>query len=502
MNAPSRSLRIALLYASLLALCVSLMGCVSDRLAGAEHSHSRPRHPSGARDAHAATPTQLPDGLGGLRDRDGALHGRAPHALERTYARLLAIDEGRALDDGPLRVRITQLGDSHTASDTFTGPARALLQERFGAAGRGYLYAGTPWSSYAQRAARYSMSEEWSGGVGIRGGAAGFSLGGARIYAERAGAWMERGPCDRCKDGTAADRITLHYLQQPGGGSFRVLVDGVQVAEVQTHADEESLAVLTFSSDADASTLRVETLDEGRVTLFGSSFEDTDTPGVIYDSLGINGAQLRHFLGFNEAFSHDELLSLQPDLLILAFGANEAMSSRYQVRDPRNQALELLQKLEAYRDEVLTLIARYKAAAPDAECLVMLPPDMLARDSDICHERSFESELLTGTRCVQQPPYNYPGIINAQRFAAMSAGCAVWDQQQAMGGEGAIDIWRELRLAARDGVHLSTSGYTALAERFAQDLIENYEAWRDGDVRPLPTTIIFPELATSARKPD
>lgn len=472
----------------------------------ASHSDARsPRlsHPSATREAHAsahpASPAALPDGLGAPRghiDQDVAPTPRDDHPLQRFYSLLEVIERP---DAPPTRVRILQIGDSHTASDTFTGPLREALQERFGDGGRGYLFAGTPWSSYRQRDASYSMTAGWSGGVGIRGGANEFSLGGARIYTDLVGEVVERGPCRRCTGGREADHLRIHYLRAPEGGDFEVRVDDEAPIRIETRADATSMGVFEMPLAMGEHTLRIESLGGGRVTLFGTSFEDS-RGGVIVDSLGVNGAQLRHFLSFNDALTKEEVQSLQPDLLILAFGANEAMSSRYQVRDPKNQALELLEKLQAYRFEILELLERYRSAAPNAECLLLLPPDMLpARSSEGCEDYHFESEELSGVRCVQQPPYNYAGIINAQRFAAMTAGCAVWDQQRAMGGEGAMDIWRELRLGARDGVHLRSSGYDQLAEGFFADLMQNYERWRSGDVEPLSTTVIFPQLATSAR---
>src|SRR5205809_1055182 len=45
-------------------------------------------------------------------------------------------------------VRIMQIGDSHTANDSFSGRLRERLQERFGKAGRGWLPAGVPFAYY------------------------------------------------------------------------------------------------------------------------------------------------------------------------------------------------------------------------------------------------------------------------------------------------------------------------------------------------------------------
>jgi hypothetical protein len=64
----------------------------------------------------------------------------SPEALRPFFAAL----DGMAAQ--PLRV--LQIGDSHTANDAFSGRMRDRLQERFGAAGRGWLPAGVPFKYY------------------------------------------------------------------------------------------------------------------------------------------------------------------------------------------------------------------------------------------------------------------------------------------------------------------------------------------------------------------
>lgn len=462
---------------------VALHGCAADSAASSKHESP----------AHDQAITSLPDQLGESQSDDDS--SRSAHPLAQFYAGLRQLDEH---PDNDAVVRITQIGDSHTASDTFTGPVRSALQDRFGDGGRGYLAAGRPWRSYRQRNASYGMSDGWSPEIGLYGRAKDYALSGARIHTDAGGEWIKRGPCNACGAGKTAEHLQIFYLKQPNGGAFDVQIDELNVARVQSHADDESIGVLEVPLDGHEHTVHIETVGDGTVTLFGTSMRDGG--GVILDSIGLNGAQLRHYLAFNEHKTREELASLSPDLVIIAFGANEAMARRYRVRNPITDAVELLEKLQNYHREILELLERYREAAPSSDCLILLPPDMLAGSGAHCIDYTFESEMLSGQRCIEQPAANFAGILNAQRYAAQSAGCAVWDQQHAMGGEGSMDIWRELRLASRDGVHLRSAGYRRLADAFVSDLLENYESWRDGEVQDLPTTVIFPELATSARE--
>lgn len=479
--------RFALHWLGLSLLLALLSGCAADSAAS-----SKP-------DEQSSSPvTSLPDQLGQRDTTDTDARAEEPqHPLHRFYTKLSALEDGDdAHDEAPI-VRITQIGDSHTASDTFTGPVRNALQERFGDGGRGYLAAGKPWERYRQRDARYDMSGGWSTGNGIYKAPKKFALSGARIWTHRKGEWISRTPCTRCTHGKTATHLQIIYLQQPDGGQFDVRVGDSITERVSTDSDETEIGVFDLPLPRDEHPVRIETVGDGTVTLFSTSM--LDRSGVVFDSIGINGAQLRHFLALNAAYGQAELAALQSDLVVIAFGANETMARRYRVDDPTTQSIELLEKLQAYHKEILELLERYQTALPAAECLVLLPPDMLAGSDNACVPYTFESAELSGDRCVAQPATNFAGIVNALRYAADSAGCAVWDQQHAMGGEGGMDLWIEMGLARQDGVHLRTKGYDRLAAAFTSDLLDNYRAWQRGEAQPLRTRVIFPDLATTAR---
>ena len=100
--------------------------------------------------------TCAPSPPGHVRRRDcGEARPAAP--LLPLYRGLLPL-EGHAR---AAPVVILQIGDSHTANDSFSGRLRELFQARFGDAGRGVLPPGVPYRYY--RPARVTVtSEGWS----------------------------------------------------------------------------------------------------------------------------------------------------------------------------------------------------------------------------------------------------------------------------------------------------------------------------------------------------
>jgi hypothetical protein len=71
-------------------------------------------------------------------------------------------------------------------------------------------------------------------------------------------------------------------------------------------------------------------------------------------------------------------------------------------------------------------------------------------------------------------------IAALQRKVAEAAGCAFYDQIEAMGGPGSIVTWAaepEPR-GGKDRIHLTRRGYAHLATTFAGDLMRGYDEWR------------------------
>ncbi|MFB6375811.1 MAG: SGNH/GDSL hydrolase family protein [Bradymonadaceae bacterium] len=404
------------------------------------------------------------------------------------------------------RVSILHVGDSHTASDTITGRIRVLFQDKFGSAGRGYTYPGEPWSTFRQEQTTYAMSDHWEGHLGIvRDPSPPFGAGGVRVETAAEGAWLERGSCgiddaeksgssasdesdeETCRYGRNFDRYAITYLVRKGGGSFTVSVDGNRPTVVETAGNGPSVGVFERGVEAGPHRIRIETEGDGPVGLFGIRTRLGDN-GIEYHSLGINGATAGDFASFHPELTRQEIQALGPDLLLFAFGTNEAFNF-YRMR--QDHSLEAVTEAMAdYQFKFRQLLERYRAAAPQAACLVMLPPDVAPERDDVpCRKKE-----TVGDREVCLPPTirGWGSVVATQRAEARRAGCAVWSQSKAMGGEGRIRLWAAMTppLARSDGIHLTMDGYDLLAEAFFSDLMRTYEVWKKGGQLPLETRTI------------
>ncbi len=181
-------------------------------------------------------------------------------------------------------------------------------------------------------------------------------------------------------------------------------------------------------------------------------------PGITWESIGINGAEAPLLLRWNQAVFHSYLAAATPDLIVLAYGTNEA-AARWSG--------------EEYRATFARLIDTLHRTAPAASILVVGPAD-----------RSLGSTTYTvigrgrrARRIAHRYYLPFRGtarIINAQREVCSTHDCAFWDWQARQGGLGAMNRWVAAGYAQPDHTHFTGTGYHALADALIADLLSAY----------------------------
>ena len=108
------------------------------------------------------------------------------------------------------------------------------------------------------------------------------------------------------------------------------------------------------------------TTTAGDVRLFGAVLEN-DGPGVVYDSLGVNGACAGLLAtAMNAEHWQEQLRHRRSDLVVINYGTNE---SQYATDA----------QMERYERELREVIRRVREALPAASLLVVSPRDRPAR---------------------------------------------------------------------------------------------------------------------------
>lgn len=388
------------------------------------------RHVNPPDDAAPVRPQKAGQSL--LEDSSGALNA--------FYAALWRTERGQE----PNITHVVHYGDSPTTADLITGDVRALLQKRFGNAGPGFTLIAKPWAWYQHHGVQISGSG-WQidaashfiahdglfglGGVSFTGGANAHDL-------------IEY-------DDPAPTSFEIWYLAQPDGGRIEVLADGKTIGEVDTAAEEKAAGYSTLQAEAPVKELEMRVVS-GNVRLFGVAAARPG-PGLVYDSLGMNGASVTVLTRmFNRDFWTAELRHREPNLVIINYGTNEADFATF-VNGP-------------YEKEVREAVRRVQAAVPEASLMLMSPMD---RGHRVGLDEIETMETI-------------PKIVAIQKKVAEDTGCAFFNTFEAMGGAGTMARWYNgpRRLVSADLIHPIPAGGRIVANVFVRELMLGYNRFK------------------------
>lgn len=387
-----------------------------------------------------------------------------------SFHRALADLQRRRVD----RVTIVQIGDSHTASDHFSGRLRDNFQQRFGDGGRGMLPPGSPFPYFRPYQVEVSQSGKWqvlSSNSSANGDAGSYGLSGFVVRG--------RTPSDSmtlsAAEGRVFDRVEVEVMRQPGGGTLDVFIDGRSAGAIDTRGAVYDLLRRGFDAPGSAH-LELRPRGNGPVDIADWAVYRRG-PGVVLTSHGFSGAQINLLDRWNFQLVAEQMRHLRPALIIVAFGTNEGFAPWERLGD---YAADFRSRLQALRQ-----------AAPGASIVVVGPPDANRLpgycgrnngDSRPCvplnraEAASYSARLASSDRalCRWHTPAGVDQVRRAQQQVARQLNIYFWDWSAVQGGACGADRWARQELGHRDRVHMRQDGYWRSADALFTALMRGY----------------------------
>lgn len=340
--------------------------------------------------------------------------------------------------------QIAHYGDSPTTADLITADARDMFQRQFGDAGHGFVLIGKPWGWYRHRGVEI-FGSGWkidpAGQSEVRDGM--FGLGGVSFRGSP-GALAHIRVRDR-----SHRKIEIAFLALPEPGEFVVEAEGQPIGVVETSAIEKKPAWASFELPENTGRITIR-VTNGMVRLFGVHLQKPG-PGVVYHSLGLNGAYVSMLARItNERHWTEQLRHYRPALVIVNYGTNESIYPKFVDY--------------AYAKEMREVVRRIRSALPEASILVMSPMDRGIRQPD----------GSVGTVPVM------PRLVALEGQVAQETGCAFFNTFEAMGGPGTMGRWYEAepRLVGADFIHPMPAGARVVGELLFKALMEGYNGYK------------------------
>lgn len=368
-------------------------------------------------------------------ERVGPPYASKTPELARFHAALNDLERHRS----KRHVRVLWLGDSHGQADFWSGQIRKQLQARFGNAGPGFLHLG--YKNYRHDGIKLDIQGKWrmrpKKPVGIKKQDDGvFGLGGLLMSGYDDNPRVELTLTEPLP-GPAAHYDLCYRFVQPGD-AIAYALDGAKETTVSSTGGPLGAITHLPLQGKPAGTLVVRPI--GRTDLCGVILEtDPDKqPGVVVDTLAINGARYGTMLAWDEAAWVAEVERRTPDLVILELGTNEAGDGTPAYGKVSTQVGELL--------------ARVRKVGKNTDCVVVSSTDRADAES----------------RTTQ--------MHKVLKEAAAREGCFWFDAWELLGGEGAMAKLREEPepRVQPDGIHLTIKGYRALGSQMFDALMKGY----------------------------
>ena len=182
---------------------------------------------------------------------------------------------------------------------------------------------------------------------------------------------------------------------------------------------------------------------------------ETGKAGVIYSSIGMNGACASHFAG-NDMIR--KIAEQRPDIVIISFGTNESSVDYFE-----SEHTKMMDKL----------LSRISASCPNVKFLLTTPPGSFISKRSERTYRDKQGRLRYSYSIVQ----NENTRRVAQNIVAygINHSIAVWDLYNISGGEQyACNNWKNAGLMNKDLIHFTANGYELQGNLLGEALLKAY----------------------------
>ncbi len=338
-------------------------------------------------------------------------------------------------------VRIAYFGDSFIEGDILTQDLRALLQNRFGGSGVGFVDIESPTAGF--RVSVRATSKGWSAySVTDRSGFDPSKQGIAERYFIPRGigqVQMEGNAAMKAQHQDSWDVTTLYYRAPRRVTVTGQLNDGeVQSLTIGGTADVQKIDLAGLAEKT------VWSIPDGAGFFFGISLESAQ--GISLDNFSMRGNRGMTLSKIPEA-TLAQFAAVRPyDLIVLQFGLNVASS---------NQS-----DYSAYEKEMENVIRKLATAYPKASILIVGVGDRGER----------KGGRIATMRGIKE-------LGRFQQQMAFKTGCSFWNLYQGMGGEGSIARMADGKpaMANKDYTHINVKGGQFVAQRLFDALMSGYD---------------------------
>jgi hypothetical protein len=349
------------------------------------------------------------------------------------------------------RVNIAHIGDSHIQADIFSGLVRQKMQLKFGNAGRGLIFPYRVAKSNEPSSYKTVTNVVWDSKRNVFVdkplpiGISGFTVETRDSLAE-----INLVVKDQPKLGYAFTKFTLFHERGLHNYDITICDDlNCEIGLVRPIDKSPNPFVSELRSEKPMRQIYLrnksaDTAGKYSTRIYGMLLEN-DSAGILYNMIGVNGAEYRHYnlsKYFMQQFSY-----LNSDLVIISMGTNEAFYNGFDK--------------ELFYRNIDSLVINIRNVNPNAAVLLTTPGDSF--------KKSKKGRIKNpDMKIAKETVIRY----------ALDHNLAYWDLYEVMGGYGSMAKWYTAKLSAKDRVHFSGRGYQIQGDLLYTALMKGYEEYK------------------------
>jgi lysophospholipase L1-like esterase len=340
---------------------------------------------------------------------------------------------------GDRKMNILHLGGSHIQADMYTDEMRTRLNQ-LGTdmnGGRGLIFpvkmahSNNPVSFSVKYTGTWDYCKSTKIKDNCNMGLTGFSV---STRDSLCSIWID----PNCKKNIHYSFNRIRIFHEPS--NYKLYISSNDSLFSGTYNEKYGYSLFDLNKDEDFFQLRiVKDTANDIFTLLGISLE-TDSPGITYNSVGVNGAMLSSYLNCKLLSKHMEAIA--PDLLVFSIGTNEGNTKNF----------DSLRYISEYR-KLLDISIQ---AAPKSAILLTVPNDCFL----------YKRSANTNTSKIRDIIYNLASEYH----------CGIWDFYTIMGGLNSSQYWYLEGLMRPDKIHFNEKGYVLKGDLFFSAFLKSWES--------------------------
>jgi lysophospholipase L1-like esterase len=339
------------------------------------------------------------------------------------------------------RINVIHIGDSHLQAGDFTATMRKKLQIQFGNAGRGLVVPLKVARTNEPSNYHISSNIRWKARRNvIKNDSIDIGIGGVTIKTEDVNADLKLRIFDDIALDYACTKVRIYHSKTFENFDIAIKDSANNLLGKCSDDAERSTMYSTvkFANPVHEINLSLLGTDKKNTSIYGFVFENNNN-GLLYHSIGVNGAEYRHYNA--SKYFVEQAATLNPDLHIISLGTNEAYAPNFSTTDFYNQ--------------IDTFVTALRKANPAVNIIITTP-------GDANKKKKYKNK-------------NNKKAGDTIKEYCIKNNVAYYDLMNVMGGYGSINKWFARGLANKDHLHLTVAGYQLQGSLLYHALMKTYE---------------------------